>query len=87
MVLHTTHTYTDLHRELGRENNGVVYTLFSRQAKDADELSFTDGEQLTILHRSDEEQWWLAENGKGKQGLVPCTFLGPHKPINLGTLL
>ena len=87
MVLHATHTYTDLHRELGHENNGVVYTLFSRQAKDADELSFTGGEQLTILHRNDKEQWWLAENGTGKQGLVPCTFLGPHKPINLGTLL
>lgn len=91
-----THTHThahvhahtlDLHRELGRENNGVVYTLFSRQAKDTDELGFTDGEQLTILHRSDEEQWWLAENTKGKQGLIPCTFLGPYKPTNLGTLL
>ena len=85
------HTHTmillDLHRELGRDNNGVVYTLFSRRAKDSDELGFTDGEQLTILHRSDEEQWWLAENTKGKQGLVPYTFLGPYKPINLGTLL
>ena len=82
-----THTILDLHRELGRDNNGVVYTLFSRRAKDSDELGFTDGEQLTILHRSDEEQWWLAENAKGKEGLVPCTFLGPYKPTNLGTLL
>ena len=76
----------ELHRELGHEHNGAVYTLFSRHSKDTDELGFTDGERLTILHRHDD-QWWMAENSKGKRGVVPCTYLGPYKPTNLGTLL
>ena len=84
-----THTHTiDLHRKLGRANEGVVYTLFSRQAQDSDELGFTDGEQLKIIDRGGKgDQWWLAENTQGKQGVVPCTFLGPHQPPTSGTLL
>ena len=78
----------DLQQDLGTKNNGVVYTLFSRQGKDSDELSFVEGEELHVLDRGDEgEGWWSVENINKKQGLVPSTYLGPYRPQNLGTLL
>lgn len=97
-VLTDTHKYThvifslflspDLQKGLGHTNNRVVYSVFSRQAKDSDELSFSEGEQLQVIDHGEEgDQWWLAENIHGRRGLVPTTFLGPYRPPNLGTLL
>ena len=75
-----THTQTDLHSTLGVANNAMVYTLFSCNSSDPDDLNFVEGEQLKILDQGGRgEQWWLAENNKHKRGMVPCTFMGPFK--------
>ena len=38
-----THTQTDLHSNLGVANNAIVYTLFSRNSSDPDDLNFVEG--------------------------------------------
>ena len=40
-----------------------------------DELSFLEGELLTIVKRGGEDDWWLAENVFGKRGFVPKTHV------------
>ena len=40
-----------------------------------DELSFLEGELLTIVKRNGEDDWWLAENVFGKRGFVPKTHV------------
>ncbi|XP_022099500.1 adapter molecule Crk-like [Acanthaster planci] len=45
---------------------------------DDEDLSFCKGDILTII-RKDEDQWWLARNNSGREGLVPANYI---KPVN-----
>lgn len=63
---------------LGRQNGCVVFALFSRAAKEEGELSLCEGERLFVLGGL-EGKWWKAKNGRGQEGEVPSTFLGPYK--------
>ena len=64
--------------------NGHVYTLYSYEAMNEDELSFKCDEKLLILekHENVEDEgecdgWWTAKHlSENKQGLVPNNFLG-----------
>lgn len=58
-------------------NKGVVYTLWDYEAQSADELSFQEGDAITILRRKDEtetEWWWAKLNDK--EGYVARNLLG-----------
>jgi hypothetical protein len=50
-------------------------TELPKQDLVGDELSFLEGELLTIIKRSGEDDWWLAENVFGKRGFVPKTHV------------
>ena len=40
------------------------------------ELDLSEGERLFYLMKHDDnEQWWLAENGKGQVGYVPAAYI------------
>lgn len=58
-------------------NKGVVYALWAYEAQNSDELSFHEGDALTILRRKDESEtdWWWARFGD-REGYVPKTLLG-----------
>lgn len=58
-------------------NKGVVYALWAYEAQNSDELSFHEGDALTILRRKDESEtdWWWARSGD-REGYVPKTLLG-----------
>lgn len=58
-------------------NKGVVYALWSYEAQNSDELSFREGDAITILRRKDEHetQWWWARLGD-REGYVPRNLLG-----------
>ena len=66
---------------LGVVNGGVVYALFERRAKEAGELSLTEGERLTFLHCEQGNKWWTVENMHGQTGIVPYTFLGLYRRV------
>lgn len=58
-------------------NKGVVYALWAYEAQNSDELTFREGDALTILRRKDEVEtdWWWARLGD-REGYVPRNLLG-----------
>uniref|UniRef100_A0A671N9D3 Apoptosis-stimulating of p53 protein 1-like n=1 Tax=Sinocyclocheilus anshuiensis TaxID=1608454 RepID=A0A671N9D3_9TELE len=63
--------------KLGVMNKGVVYALWEYEAQSADELSFQEGDAITVLRRKDDtetEWWWSKLNDK--EGYVPRNLLG-----------
>lgn len=64
--------------KLGIMNEGEVFAVFSFDAMNPDELSFSINDKLTILRKGDEteREWWWARNSSGKEGYVPRNLLG-----------
>ncbi|XP_039993220.1 apoptosis-stimulating of p53 protein 1-like isoform X3 [Xiphias gladius] len=68
--------------KLGVMNKGLVYALWDYKAQQADELSFSEGDALTVLRRRDEtetEWWWARLNDR--EGYVPRNLLGLYPRI------
>ncbi|TNN69930.1 Apoptosis-stimulating of p53 protein 1 [Liparis tanakae] len=63
--------------KLGVMNKGLVYTLWDYTAQQADELSFSEGDALTVLRRRDdtETEWWWARLND-HEGYIPRNLLG-----------
>uniref|UniRef100_H0XD89 Protein phosphatase 1 regulatory subunit 13B n=1 Tax=Otolemur garnettii TaxID=30611 RepID=H0XD89_OTOGA len=68
--------------KLGVMNKGVVYALWDYEPQNSDELSFHEGDALTILRRKDESEtdWWWARLGD-REGYVPKNLLGLYPRI------
>ncbi|XP_058511274.1 apoptosis-stimulating of p53 protein 1 [Ochotona princeps] len=68
--------------KLGVMNRGAVYALWDYEAQNSDELSFHEGDALTILRRKDESEteWWWARFGD-REGYVPKNLLGLYPRI------
>ncbi|MBN3313019.1 IASPP inhibitor, partial [Atractosteus spatula] len=60
---------------MGVENSGVLYALWGYQAQAPDELSFREGDMVTILRREGPESWWWASLC-GREGYVPSNYFG-----------
>ncbi|XP_041951486.1 protein phosphatase 1, regulatory subunit 13Bb isoform X3 [Alosa sapidissima] len=68
--------------KLGVMNKGTVYALWDYEAQSSDELSFHEGDAITILRRKDDnetEWWWGRLNDK--EGYVPRNLLGLYPRI------
>lgn len=77
--------------KLGVMNKGTVYALWDYEAQNNDELSFHEGDAITILRRKDENEteWWWARLGD-REGYVPKNLLGvstQHTGLNTGSLV
>ncbi|KAF7658468.1 hypothetical protein LDENG_00012500 [Lucifuga dentata] len=68
--------------KLGVMNKGSVYALWNYTAQQADELSFSEGDALTVLRRRDdtETEWWWARLND-REGYVPRNLLGLYPRI------
>ncbi|XP_034419243.1 apoptosis-stimulating of p53 protein 1-like isoform X2 [Cyclopterus lumpus] len=68
--------------KLGVMNKGLVYTLWDYTAQQADELSFSEGDALTVLRRRDdtETEWWWARLND-HEGYIPRNLLGLYPRI------
>ena len=51
----------------------IAHALYDYNGNNADELPFTDGDELTIVDRSDPD-WWKAEQS-GVVFIVPAAYL------------
>ncbi|XP_013928393.1 PREDICTED: apoptosis-stimulating of p53 protein 1 isoform X2 [Thamnophis sirtalis] len=68
--------------KLGVMNKCIVYALWDYEAQNNDELSFHEGDALTILRRKDDNEtdwWWARLNDK--EGYVPKNLLGLYPRI------
>ncbi|XP_072346099.1 protein phosphatase 1, regulatory subunit 13Bb isoform X6 [Scyliorhinus torazame] len=68
--------------KMGVMNKGVVYALWDYEAKNSDELSFHEGDPLTVVRRKDDNEtdwWWARLNDK--EGYVPRNLLGLYPRI------
>ncbi|XP_061468240.1 apoptosis-stimulating of p53 protein 1 isoform X4 [Rhineura floridana] len=68
--------------KLGVMNKGVIYALWDYEAQNNDELSFHEGDAITILRRKDDNEtdwWWARLNDK--EGYVPKNLLGLYPRI------
>lgn len=68
--------------KMGVMNKGVVYALWEYEAQSADELSFQEGDAITVLRRKDDTEtdwWWSKLNDK--EGYVPRNMLGLYPRI------
>ncbi|XP_041430179.1 MGC83480 protein isoform X3 [Xenopus laevis] len=68
--------------KLGVMNKGLVYALWDYEAQNADELSFREGDAISIVKRKDdvETEWWWARLND-KEGYVPKNLLGLYPRI------
>uniref|UniRef100_A0A3Q3W3Q9 SH3 domain-containing protein n=1 Tax=Mola mola TaxID=94237 RepID=A0A3Q3W3Q9_MOLML len=68
--------------KLGVMNKGLVYALWDYMAQQTDELSFSEGDALTVLRRRDdtETEWWWARLND-REGYVPRNLLGLYPRI------
>ncbi|XP_029983943.1 protein phosphatase 1, regulatory subunit 13Bb isoform X5 [Sphaeramia orbicularis] len=68
--------------KLGVMNKGTVYALWVYEAQNPDELSFSEGDAITILRRQDdsETEWWWARL-EDNEGYVPRNLLGLYPRI------
>ncbi|XP_034405221.1 relA-associated inhibitor isoform X1 [Cyclopterus lumpus] len=60
---------------MGVENSGVLYALWSYPAQAADELTFKEGDMVTILQKPEGSDWWWASLC-GREGFVPNNYFG-----------
>ncbi|KAM9704637.1 protein phosphatase 1, regulatory subunit 13Bb isoform 3-T3 [Menidia menidia] len=68
--------------KMGVMNKGTVYTLWNYESQNPDELSFKEGDAVTILRRQDdsETEWWWARL-EANEGYVPRNLLGLYPRI------
>lgn len=68
--------------KMGIMNRGVVYALWDYTAENPDELSFHEGDCMTIIRREDEDEieWWWARMGD-TEGYIPRNLLGLYPRI------
>ncbi|XP_004607792.2 relA-associated inhibitor isoform X2 [Sorex araneus] len=67
----------DVEQSMGLMHNGAVYALWDYSAEFGDELSFREGESVTVLRRDgpEETDWWWASL-HGQEGYVPRNYFG-----------
>lgn len=68
---------TGVQEKLGVMNKGLVYALWDYTAQQSDELSFSEGDAITVVRRHDdtETEWWWARLND-REGYVPRNLLG-----------
>ncbi|XP_055593309.1 apoptosis-stimulating of p53 protein 1 [Uranotaenia lowii] len=64
--------------KLGILNNGEVFAVFCYDAQQADELTFSVNDKLTVVRKGDESEreWWWAKDVTGREGYIPRNLLG-----------
>ncbi|XP_031719491.1 relA-associated inhibitor isoform X2 [Anarrhichthys ocellatus] len=74
-----------LEAAMGTENSGVLYALWSYPAQAADELSFKEGDMVTILQKPEGSDWWWASLC-GREGFVPNNYFGLFPKVRAKSL-
>ena len=71
-----------IQEKLGILNGGRVSAVYDYEAQNADELTFSEGDELVVLRKGDDferEWWWSRLNDH--EGYVPRNLLGVNEKI------
>lgn len=49
--------------------------MYDFEADGEDGLTVKEGEKLTVLDKEESDDWWKCRNSKGKEGVVPASYL------------
>lgn len=68
---------------MGIKNERVVYAVYDYDAQNSDEMSFKDGDRVSILRRGDDQEvdWWWARSENGTEGYVPRNLFGLYPRV------
>jgi len=68
---------------LGVANDGRAYAVADYNASSADEMTFSAGDQLTVIHKGDDKEtlWWWARHHNGTEGYVPQNLLAVSRHV------
>ncbi|XP_051868448.1 apoptosis-stimulating of p53 protein 2-like [Pristis pectinata] len=68
--------------KMGIMNRGIVYALWDYESQTEDELSFKEGDCMSVIRREDEDEieWWWARLNEG-EGYVARNLLGLYPRI------
>ncbi|KAG1941515.1 apoptosis-stimulating of p53 protein [Pimephales promelas] len=68
--------------KMGIMNRGVVYGLWDYESEEEDELSFREGDSMSVVRREDEDEteWWWVRMGN-REGYAPRNLLGLYPRI------
>ncbi|XP_059420818.1 relA-associated inhibitor-like isoform X2 [Carassius carassius] len=66
--------------KMGVDNSGVVYAIWGYPAQAPDELSFKEGDMVTILQKPEGVDWWWASLC-GREGFVPNNYFGLYPKV------
>ncbi|XP_052105512.1 apoptosis-stimulating of p53 protein 1-like isoform X3 [Mytilus californianus] len=71
-----------IQEKLGILNNGAVYAVFDYDGQNSDELSFTIGDEITVLKKGDEheKEWWWSKISQ-KEGYIPRNLVGLYPRV------
>jgi hypothetical protein len=53
----------------------VVVAKYHHKQTDSDDLPFDKGDRLTIVSKTDDENWYKARSKDGREGLVPACYV------------
>ncbi|XP_072515293.1 adapter molecule crk-like [Salminus brasiliensis] len=63
------------------EEAEYVRALFDFPGNDEEDLPFRKGDVLRVLEKP-EEQWWNAQNGEGRSGMIPVPYVEKYRPAS-----
>lgn len=67
--------------QLRQEEVEYVRALFDFNGNDDEDLPFKKGDILRIWEKP-EEQWWNAEDGEGRRGMIPVPYVEKCRPAS-----
>ncbi|XP_061104837.1 relA-associated inhibitor-like [Conger conger] len=71
---------------MGVENGGVLYALWEYPAQAPDELSFLEGDTVTVKNKQGGAEWWRASLGN-REGFVPSNYFALFPKVRQRSLL
>ncbi|KAJ8402176.1 hypothetical protein AAFF_G00370410 [Aldrovandia affinis] len=71
---------------MGVDNGGALYALWGYPAQAPDELSFREGDTVTIKKKQEGAEWWWASLD-GREGFVPSNYFSLFPKVQPKSLL
>eukprot|EP00041_Stephanoeca_diplocostata_P024068 m.602569 g.602569 ORF g.602569 m.602569 type:complete len:474 (-) comp22447_c0_seq2:3455-4876(-) len=69
------HSPPSSRKKTGGDMQENCVALFDFEGASPEDLPFKKGDKLTIRNTSEEPNWWLAQDSRGKKGMIPANYV------------